>query len=170
MAHLYGYYSEDPNYPLGVRCVVEAIYDPPQIGDTNGQTELEDKRRPSVEMLAASLGFEHVGLLFTKIDQDTVLSEKEIRRAANMQNDYMFDHPDVGFKVSKQVTVVVTKNSQGETDINAYMVSDTCMSMERAKVFGESTDRKKMCMREEKDKEDVVPAVLMQGNNVKEFD
>ena len=76
-------------------------------------------------MIAASLGLEHVGLMFTKMDQDTILSEKEIRRAAKMQNDYMFDHP-VGFKVSKQVTVVVKKNTQGDTDINAYMVSDLC--------------------------------------------
>lgn len=45
MAHLYGYYSEDPNYPEGIRCVVEAVYDPPQIGDTSGQTELDDPKR-----------------------------------------------------------------------------------------------------------------------------
>ena len=36
MGYLYGYYSEDPNYPEGVRCNIEAIYDPPQIGDVNG--------------------------------------------------------------------------------------------------------------------------------------
>jgi len=123
MSHLYGYYSEDPNYPEGVRAIVEAIYDPPQIGDTSGQTECDDPKRHEVDMIAASLGLEHVGLMFTKIDQETFLSEKEIRRAAKMQNDYAFDHP-VGFKVSKQVTVVVTKNSFGETDVNAYMVSD----------------------------------------------
>ena len=29
VAYLYGYYSEDPNYPEGVRVNVEAIYDPP---------------------------------------------------------------------------------------------------------------------------------------------
>ena len=28
MGYLYGYYSEDPNYPLGVRINVEAIYEP----------------------------------------------------------------------------------------------------------------------------------------------
>jgi nuclear protein localization protein 4 homolog len=32
MAYLFGYYSEDPNYPEGVRCNIEAIYEPPQVG------------------------------------------------------------------------------------------------------------------------------------------
>jgi len=31
MGYLYGYFSDDPNYPLGVRVNVEAIYEPPQI-------------------------------------------------------------------------------------------------------------------------------------------
>jgi nuclear protein localization family protein 4 len=29
MGWLYGYYSEDPNFPDGVRVNVEAIYEPP---------------------------------------------------------------------------------------------------------------------------------------------
>lgn len=33
---LYGYFSEDPNYKDGVRAIVEALYEPPQIGDVNG--------------------------------------------------------------------------------------------------------------------------------------
>jgi len=36
VALLYGYYSEDPNYPEGVRVNVEVIYEPPQIGEFNG--------------------------------------------------------------------------------------------------------------------------------------
>ena len=51
-----------------MRCIVEAIYDPPQVGDTSGQTELKDNRRAAVEQIAASLGLEHVGIIFTKID------------------------------------------------------------------------------------------------------
>ena len=68
MAYLYGYYSEDPNYPEGVRVNVEAIYEPPQIGDINGATELEDPKRHIVDMMAASLGLERIGWIFTKID------------------------------------------------------------------------------------------------------
>jgi nuclear protein localization protein 4 homolog len=65
---LYGYYSEDPNYPEGVRVNVEAIYEPPQIGDINGCTELEDPKRHIVDMIAAGLGLERIGWIFTKID------------------------------------------------------------------------------------------------------
>jgi nuclear protein localization family protein 4 len=42
MAWLYGYYSEDPNYPEGVRVNIEVIYEPPQVGEINGVNELED--------------------------------------------------------------------------------------------------------------------------------
>jgi nuclear protein localization family protein 4 len=43
MGWLYGYYSEDPNYPEGVRVNVEAIYEPPQIGEIDDVMILEDK-------------------------------------------------------------------------------------------------------------------------------
>lgn len=36
MAYLYGYYSEDPNFKDGVRVNVEALYEPPQVGEMNG--------------------------------------------------------------------------------------------------------------------------------------
>ncbi len=97
-----------------------------------------------------------------------MLSEKEIRRAAKLQYEYEVDHP-VGFKVSKQVTVVVKKNEWGETDFEAYMVSDMAQALERDGVFGESKDRKKMCVRVPKPNE-MVPAIMMEGKNVTEFD
>jgi len=61
VAYLYGYYSEDPNYPEGVRVNVEAIYDPPQIAEMNGFYELDDPKRVQVDLLAESLGLELVG-------------------------------------------------------------------------------------------------------------
>jgi hypothetical protein len=47
-----------------------------------------------------------------------------------LQHQYEFDHP-VGFKVSKQVTIVVKKNGFGETEFEAYMVSDMAQALER---------------------------------------
>jgi nuclear protein localization family protein 4 len=55
MAWLYGYYSEDPNYPEGVRVNVEAMYEPPQIGEINGVENLEDPNAVKVDMIAESL-------------------------------------------------------------------------------------------------------------------
>ena len=46
MAWLYGYYSEDPNFPDGVRVNVEALYEPPQIGEMKSVLPLEDPYRP----------------------------------------------------------------------------------------------------------------------------
>ena len=40
--YLYGYFSEDENYDLGVRVNVEAIYEPPQISEMGGFIELDD--------------------------------------------------------------------------------------------------------------------------------
>lgn len=42
MGWIYGYYSEDPNYPEGVRVNVEAVYEPRQVGEINGVEPLED--------------------------------------------------------------------------------------------------------------------------------
>lgn len=42
MGWLYGYYSEDPNYPEGVRANIEVVYEPPQIGDINDVMPIED--------------------------------------------------------------------------------------------------------------------------------
>jgi len=42
---LYGYYSEDPFFPDGVRVNVESIYEPPQVGERDGVAALEDQFR-----------------------------------------------------------------------------------------------------------------------------
>ena len=72
MGWLYGYYSEDPNFPDGVRVNVEAIYEPPQVGDGNGVTPLDDPFRPNVDMVAHGLSLERVGQIFTTLNKDKV--------------------------------------------------------------------------------------------------
>lgn len=67
MAWLYGYYSEDPNYPEGVRVNVEAIYEPKQEGEMNAVMPLDDPMESKVDMIAEGLGFEKVGWMFTSI-------------------------------------------------------------------------------------------------------
>ena len=52
---LYGYYSEDPNYPEGVRVNIEAVSEPPQVGEINGVQLLDDPFRSKVDMIAESL-------------------------------------------------------------------------------------------------------------------
>ena len=75
MGWLYGYYSEDPNFPDGVRVNVEAIYEPPQIGDLRGVKYLDDPWRNKVDMISESLSLERVGWIFTsKNDEKTFMT------------------------------------------------------------------------------------------------
>ena len=51
-------------------------------------------------------------------------------------------------KVSKFVTVVVEKKSEDEIGVECYMASDQCQTLERDNVLGNSTNPKKMIIRE----------------------
>jgi len=81
---LYGYYSEDPNYPDGVRINVEAIYEPPQYGDENGFHILEDEQEYIVDLLANNLTLERVGWVFTCNEEEHYISPENIKRIAEM--------------------------------------------------------------------------------------
>ncbi len=68
MAWLYGYYSEDPNFPEGVRVNIEALYEPKQVGEMNGVEPLEDPNQRRVDTIAEALSLERVGWIFTSIN------------------------------------------------------------------------------------------------------
>ena len=80
MGWLYGYYSEDPNFPDGVRVNVEAIYEPPQIGDLRGVKSLDDPYRTKVDMIAESLSLERVGWIYTDSNNDCNMDSKNMRK------------------------------------------------------------------------------------------
>mmetsp|Transcript_25479 Transcript_25479/g.19236 ORF Transcript_25479/g.19236 Transcript_25479/m.19236 type:complete len:107 (-) Transcript_25479:89-409(-) len=82
MAWLYGYYSEDPTFPEGVRVNVEAVYEPPQIGEMGGVQPLDDPLEAKVNMIAEALSLERVGWIFTSINQDVFLTSQEVRQIA----------------------------------------------------------------------------------------
>ena len=64
---------------------MEAIYDPPQISEISGFIELDDPSLHKVDMIASALGLERVGQIFTKVDQDTILTADEVKKAATNQ-------------------------------------------------------------------------------------
>lgn len=124
MGYLYGYYSEDPNFPDGVRCNVEAIYEPPQLGESNGVTPLDDQFRSQADLVASALSLERVGYIFTTLNKDKVfMTSNQLRQSADYQNQHIVDHPD-GYKVSKFVTVVVEMKENDEIGVECYMASD----------------------------------------------
>lgn len=169
MGWLYGYYSEDPNFPDGVRVNIEAIYEPPQIGDINGVQPLEDPLRAKADMLAEALSLERVGYIFTTLNKEKVfLTSDQIRQASAYQQQHLITHPE-GPKVSKFVTVVVEQKGNDEIGVECYMASDQCQALERDSVLGNSKDQKKMIIREPNENE-AMPAVLREGAPVKEFE
>ena len=70
MGWLYGYYSEDPNFPEGVRVNVEAIYEPPQVGDVKTVIPMDDPFRTQVDIIAEACSLERVGWIFTSLNQE----------------------------------------------------------------------------------------------------
>lgn len=167
MAWLYGYYSEDPNFPEGVRVNVEAIYEPPQVGEINGVEALDDPIQAKVDMIAEALSLEKVGWVFTSINHDAFLSSQEVRKIAKYQEQYKVEHPE-GYQVSKFVSVVVKPKNDG-TGIDCYMVSDQCQALERDNIFGNSESRRKMTLREPGPNE-MIPSVVKEGKPAKEFE
>lgn len=86
VAWLYGYYSEHPHIPDGVRVNVEAIYEPPQIGEQNGFMMLDDPGRTHADMVASSLGLERIGHIFTSTNKEKIfLTSDQMRMAARHQ-------------------------------------------------------------------------------------
>lgn len=168
-AWLYGYYSSDPNFPDGVRVNVEAIYEPPQLGEKDGYQVLEDPGRVNADLVAGALGLERVGHIFTTLNKDRVpMTSSEYRTAAALQQEHLVDHPE-GYKVSKFLTVRVEQKETEEIEIECYMVSDQCQALERDNVLGDSADPKKVVIRTPK-REEAMPAVLQEGAPVKEFE
>eukprot|EP00742_Colponemidia_sp_Colp-10_P004099 GILJ01004374.1.p1 GENE.GILJ01004374.1~~GILJ01004374.1.p1 ORF type:complete len:568 (+),score=59.41 GILJ01004374.1:49-1752(+) len=165
---MYGYYSEDPNYPDGVRAVVEAIYEPPQLGDTSGVRLLADRRKGDVDRIAEELGLEKVGWIFTALPRDYFLSSQEVREAARFQNEFSVEHP-TGYMVTKFVTVVVKQDTEGHISPDAYMVSDQCQALERDNVLGES-DNPKLMVERKAEHATLLPTIMANGAPTESFD
>lgn len=80
MGWLYGYYSEDPNFQDGIRVNIEAIYEPPQVGDVKGVQPLDDPFRTQADIIAEGLTLERVGFIFTSLNQEkSFMTSEQLR-------------------------------------------------------------------------------------------
>lgn len=170
MGFLYGYYAADPNYKDGVRAVVEAIYEPPQLGDTHSVEPLQNPDRVLVDRVAGSLTLECIGWIFTTIatEKDICLTSYDVRKAARYQQMYQTEH-ESGYKVSKFITVVVKPKENNECELECYMVSDLCQALERDEVFDEPKSKKEMLVRKP-GKNEILSSVYMESKPVEAFD
>ncbi|KAF8984624.1 nuclear protein localization protein 4 [Entomortierella lignicola] len=156
--YMYGRYEPYPEVPLGIKAVVEAIYEPPQEGDSEGlrlEDPIEGEKR--ADEMAAACGLQRVGMIYTDLTDDgsgkgTVLckrhidsyffSSQECQFAAVMQQKYpnATKYSSTGTFGSKFVTCVIGGNVEGNIDVSSYQVSNTCVGMVEADIVEPSVE------------------------------
>jgi nuclear protein localization protein 4 homolog len=166
---LIGRYEPYDKVPMGVKAVVEAIYEPPQEGELDGLTlglPWEDEPRIRELAKSASTPLTIVGYIFTDLDPTSddktknvykrhpgsfYLSSLEVIFAATLQklNPMASRSSPTGTFNSRLVTAVLTATEDGQVDIAAYQVSEQASAMVDADMIEPSVDPNIMRVKEE---------------------
>ncbi|KAF9452572.1 polyubiquitin-tagged protein recognition complex, Npl4 component [Macrolepiota fuliginosa MF-IS2] len=157
---LIGRYEPYDKVPMGVKAVVEAIYEPPQQGELDGLTlgwPWEDESRVRELSAAASVSLTVVGYIFTDLTptledrtkniykrhpQSFFLSSLEAIFAGKLQKDNPTSSKSspTGQYGSRLVTAVLTATEDGQVDITAYQVSEQAVAMVDADMIEASVE------------------------------
>ncbi|TFK41295.1 NPL4 family-domain-containing protein [Crucibulum laeve] len=166
---LIGRYEPYDKVPMGIKAVVEAIYEPPQQGELDGLVlgwPWEDEPRIRELSAAASTPLTVVGYIFTDLDptpedrtkniykrhpQSFFLSSLEAIFAATMQknNPTTSRSSPTGQFSSRLVTAVLTGTADGQVDISAYQVSEQAVAMVDADMIEASVEPGTVRIKEE---------------------
>ncbi|RUS34547.1 NPL4 family-domain-containing protein [Jimgerdemannia flammicorona] len=150
--YLYGRYEPYTEVPLGIKAVVEAIYEPPQQTALDGVAlapqYFGSEEEARIDAVALACGLRRVGCIFTDLIDDgtlrgTVVTKRHVDSyflssleccfAAEMQrrhpNTTSTSYSTSGKFGSKFVTCVLSGNEEGHVDVAGYQVSNTCVAM-----------------------------------------
>lgn len=177
IGYLFGRYEVHSDVPLGIKATVVAIYEPLQESSADTIRLLADAKAAVAESIAAQLGLQKVGWIFTDLvpldrqkgtvkcvrgSESHFLSAQECIMAGTIQNFY--PNPcrlsPTGFFGSKSVTVCVTGNSDNQIHMEGYQVSNQCMALVRDDCLIPTKDAPELGYVRETSKEQFVPDVF----------